>query len=227
MRVVAKMRRLVTYTPHSSSTDRLQSRANVYARARMRVLASAGAILAAFSSIRGTHAREFPGSTSTTSSGIVGPSTVTCAHVHADAHVIADDRGYSCAWYDLDANTGCCRAAAMEESTRYGCEGCDASVSCCDVYETCVTCCLSPTHDVDAAMRRHARGRNQVITGFFTVAFEYCKSRCRTQPGVIFHENTYAYDTTFCFGDYPTNEDPVPVKGRGKKSFAGDSPDES
>ena len=74
-------------------------------------------------------------------------------------------------------------------------------------------------------MKRHARGRNQIATGFFEDAFEYCKSRCRTQPSVTFHENTYAYDTAYCYGDYPANEDPVPAKG--KKTFAGDSADES
>ena len=149
----------------------------------------------------------------------------TCANAHADARRIADDRGYACAWYELDRATGCC--GNVDEAERFACGGCDASVECCGDYETCVTCCLGPTHDVGGAMKRHSRGRNQVITGFFDDAFAYCANRCRTQPSVTVHENSYAYSTAYCYGDYPKNEDPVPVKGKGKKSFAGDSPNES
>ena len=149
----------------------------------------------------------------------------TCANAHADARRIADDRGYACAWYEVDRATGCCGNAV--EAERFACGGCDASVSCCEDYETCVTCCLGPTHDARGAMKRHSRGRNQVITGFFDDAFAYCANRCRTQPSVTVHENSYAYSTAYCYGDYPKNEDPVPVKGKGKKAFAGDSPNES
>lgn len=41
---------------------------------------------------------------------------------------------------------------------------------------------------------------------------------------MTFYENTYAYDTAYCYGDYLVNEDLVLVKG--KKMFVGDSVDE-
>ena len=147
----------------------------------------------------------------------------TCENAHVDARRVVDDRGRACAWYEVDSVTGCCSTTTT--AARYACDGCDESARCCRDYETCAACCQGPTHDVEAAMKRHARGRNQIATGFFEDAFEYCKSRCRTQPSVTFHENTYAYDTAYCYGDYPVNEDPVPAKG--KKTFAGDSADES
>ena len=138
--------------------------------------------------------------------------------------MIADERGYACAWNDVDRSSGCCDASAMS-TRRFACDGCDARVGCCEAYETCVSCCLGPERDRKSAMRRHARGRNQVATGFFDDEFEYCANRCRTQPSVTLHENTYAYATKHCYGEYPVNEDPVPAKG--KKTFAGDGPDES
>ena len=164
-------------------------------------------------------AREFPSSAATRE--LEG----TCRSAHADARRVADDRGRACAWYEVDALTGCCPARARAHS----CAGCDGAVDCCDEYETCVSCCLSPTRaeTTRAEMGTHARGRNQVITGFFDDPFDFCANRCRTQPSVTVHENEYAYRTAYCYGDYPKNEDPVPVKGNGKKAFAGDGPDES
>lgn len=179
-------------------------------------------------------AREFPsGDGATTATGTTGTTTVreesvdasgACASAHASAWMIADERGYACAWTDIDRASGCCDASAGS-TKRFTCDGCDASVACCEAYETCVSCCLGPTHDRKSAMQRHARGRNQVATGFFDDEFEYCANRCRTQPSVTLHENTYAYATKHCYGEYPVNEDPVPAKG--KKAFAGDGPDES
>ena len=87
-----------------------------------------------------------------------------------------------------------------------------------------MSCCLGPEHDRKSAMRRHARGRNQVATGFFDDEFEYCANRCPTQPGGRC-TRTRQDATKHCCGEYPVNEDPVPAKG--KKTFAGDRPDES
>jgi len=177
--------------------------------------------------------REFPSgdgargdvaTTGTTGTSTSNRSSTRCASAHASKWMIADERGYACAWIDVDRSSGCCDASAMS-TRRFACDGCDASVGCCEAYETCVSCCLGPEHDRKSAMRRHARGRNQVATGFFDDEFEYCANRCRTQPSVTLHENTYTYATKHCYGEYPVNEDPVPAKG--KKAFAGDGPDES
>ena len=179
---------------------------------------------------RGATAREYPATICARDAGAATSSArarddarATCENAHVDARRVVDDRGRACAWYEVDSVTGCCSTTTT--AARYACDGCDESARCCRDYETCAACCQGPTHDVEAAMKRHARGRNQIATGFFEDAFEYCKSRCRTQPSVTFHENTYAYDTAYCYGDYPVNEDPVPAKG--KKTFAGDSADES
>jgi hypothetical protein len=162
--------------------------------------------------------------TGTTGTSTSKRSSTRCASAHASRWMIADERGYACAWIDVDRSSGCCDASAMS-TRRFACDGCDARVGCCEAYETCVSCCLGPERDRKSAMRRHARGRNQVATGFFDDEFEYCANRCRTQPSVTVHENTYAYATKHCYGEYPVNEDPVPAKG--KKAFAGDGPDES
>jgi len=185
---------------------------------RRRAIAPAVVALVA-SALARSNAREFP--SSATSMDVAS----TCRSAHADARRVADDRGRTCAWYEVDVLTGCCPTRARA----HACAGCDGAVDCCDEYETCVSCCLSPkrAETTRAEMAVHARGRNQVITGFFDDPFDFCANRCRTQPSVTVHENEYAYATAYCFGDFPKNEDPVPVKGNGKKAFAGDGPDES
>ena len=209
---------------HSSS--RGMSRARTTATTAMTAVAC---LVVAFAT--SALGREFPSEgvarvdVATTGTGFdANRSSTRCASAHASRWMIADERGYACAWNDVDRSSGCCDASAMS-TRRFACDGCDARVGCCEAYETCVSCCLGPERDRKSAMRRHARGRNQVATGFFDDEFEYCANRCRTQPSVTLHENTYAYATKHCYGEYPVNEDPVPAKG--KKAFAGDGPDES
>jgi hypothetical protein len=204
---------------------RTMRRTNASVSASRALAAAFVAVIAATGAGRGAHAREFPDADSTTSSQAIAADPVkssACSTTHVDATRIADDRGATCAWYDADWSTGCC----PETSTRFACEGCDAaSTRCCSAYDACVACCQGPSHDVRKAMEAHARGRNQVVTGYFSDAFAYCANRCRTQPSVTFHENTYVTAAKYCYGDYPKNEDPVPaLKG---KAFAGDSPDET
>lgn len=198
-----------------------RANASVSSRARAAAVACAAVVCAARAWDGRAFAREFPGDVPTSTGSEVAAKT-TCASAHVDATRIADDRGATCAWYDADWSTGCC----PETSARFACEECDgAHTRCCSAYDACVSCCQGPSHDVRAAMGAHARGRNQVVTGYFSEAFEYCANRCRTQPSVTFHENTYATAAKYCYGDYPKNEDPVPaLKG---KAFAGDSPDET
>lgn len=173
---------------------------------------------------RATHARTMPMESddgARASERANGTRATLCANAHASAHAFADDRGKTCAWNDMDFSTGCCARGSERESESAKCE----ENLCCVSYETCVARCQGPSHDVQRAMRAHARGRNQQITGYFSDAFAYCANRCRTQPSVTVHENTYVTDAKYCYGDYPKNEDPVPaLKG---KSFAGDGPDES
>lgn len=180
-------------------------------------------VLVVLAVVRGVDGRAFPESEKI---GTLNDDRGSrCRVSHASVSRVADDRGRSCEWYDVDTVSGCCPTT----SATHSCEKCDAAVECCERYETCVSCCLAPARraTLETEMRTHARGRNQVVTGFFDDPFDFCANRCRTQPSVTLHENEYAYSTKHCFGDYPKNEDPVPVKGQGKKSFAGDSPDES
>lgn len=54
---------------------------------------------------------------------------------------IADENGYICDRFDLQAN-GCCKVDAPS-TKRYKCDNCSPA-GCCSFYEQCVSCCLHP-----------------------------------------------------------------------------------
>eukprot|EP00850_Spirogloea_muscicola_P022992 SM000322S12509 [mRNA] locus=s322:33883:35979:- [translate_table: standard] len=117
-----------------------------------------------------------------------------CANTLQGRHALADDRGYVCRREDADAATGCCPAAGP----RFGCCGCNATLGCCLVYETCVACCLDPAHTApDFALK--AMRAKQPSAGTYQSVFEYCRGQCRHNSLSVVHENAYARPDHHCF----------------------------
>ena len=118
----------------------------------------------------------------------------------ASPHAVADSRGGVCAPDGLDENGCCCQTSGNP------CDRCAAS-SCCDTYENCVACCLSP---MSAEQRRLVR-KNAVHAVLRDAAndFELCRFRCLTNSGSTLHQNSYRSATErHCFGTVRPPLDP-------------------
>eukprot|EP00850_Spirogloea_muscicola_P017958 SM000159S01789 [mRNA] locus=s159:260458:265057:+ [translate_table: standard] len=81
---------------------------------------------------------------------------------------------------------------------RFDCHGCNATLGCCLVYETCVACCLDPAHTaLDFALK--AMRAKQPSAGTYQSVFEYCRGQCRHNSQSVIHENAYARPDHHCF----------------------------
>lgn len=66
-------------------------------------------------------------------------------------YFVTDSNGKKCSREFFDSATGCCR-----NGDAFTCEGCGED-QCCDLYETCVSCCLSPKNSPDEKYRNAFR----------------------------------------------------------------------
>src|SRR5690606_21124583 len=108
--------------------------------------------------------------------------------------------------------SGCCdmaSAAATADSssfaavalpTRFACELCRSDNMCCSSYEACVSCCLSPEHD----LQRHNLRQHNSLFAYSRMpeddSFAFCTYKCRTSSASLLHENTYRSSMVHCYG---------------------------
>eukprot|EP01059_Diplonema_ambulator_P009482 TRINITY_DN19382_c0_g1_i1.p2 TRINITY_DN19382_c0_g1~~TRINITY_DN19382_c0_g1_i1.p2 ORF type:complete len:148 (+),score=14.18 TRINITY_DN19382_c0_g1_i1:1211-1654(+) len=137
---------------------------------------------------------------------VLGAAAVVggCRNTVQGVEWVTDDNGQLCKVEDVDKD-GCC---AVGKGRGYSCQGCDSepkseTANCCDIYETCVSCCMSPVnlhHRVDGLGKRRALYPlyRKVET---TDVFRYCRARCRTSSRSVHHQNRYKRGShLFCYG---------------------------
>ena len=69
-----------------------------------------------------------------------------CQHTKQGALMVTDSNGFVCLRRDVNSTSKCCKHSTDNLTWQTSCERCNLSVSCCRVYEHCVSCCLNPKH---------------------------------------------------------------------------------
>lgn len=112
-----------------------------------------------------------------------------CTNTGQGRLIITDSAGYRCERSAL-AETGCCVRDSRHE--RFGCAGCSSTAHCCNEYEACVACCMSPSHRtiLDSIRVKTTHSAIKALSALGN-PFEVCRYRCRTSSGSIVHENSY------------------------------------
>ncbi|GAB4820937.1 hypothetical protein N2152v2_007983 [Parachlorella kessleri] len=118
---------------------------------------------------------------------------------------LADDQGRVCHRDVFDYTTGCC-----DKGEQHSCQTCEESDLCCSSYAHCVSCCMGSKHEQDRRLAEVPKGLNKPETGFWTKAFDYCESVCRTTSRSTQHENAYILDRRFCFSKLGRPKQPLP-----------------
>ncbi|KAK2970068.1 hypothetical protein RJ640_006541 [Escallonia rubra] len=82
--------------------------------------------------------------------------------------------GHVCDALSLDPQSRCCPG----KGEQYSCHGCNLFSQCCNSYEFCVSCCLSPAQTKkDLALK--VKIAKPVTAGTYSSVFDYCAGRCR------------------------------------------------
>eukprot|EP00884_Botryococcus_braunii_P014338 jgi/Botrbrau1/22905/Bobra.0065s0057.1 len=146
-------------------------------------------------------------------------SAAFCNNTVQGPWLIADDRGRVCARANLSSSTGCCLTGDP-----YTCDTCLLDMYCCEQYEYCVSCCLSPKYDAANLYKQMYRSPDRAETGYWDSPFEYCRGKCRTTSRSTVHENAYLAPAHHCFsssGKPRTVEPPTPELAPGTQVLAG------
>jgi hypothetical protein len=76
---------------------------------------------------------------------------------------------------------------------------CNKLDSCCEAFEHCVSCCMSPEHKPEERRKETPRAPNNKDSGVWADVFEYCLAVCRTHGRSTSHENAYIGPRHHCF----------------------------
>eukprot|EP00882_Tetradesmus_deserticola_P019802 GHRQ01021342.1.p1 GENE.GHRQ01021342.1~~GHRQ01021342.1.p1 ORF type:complete len:337 (+),score=147.70 GHRQ01021342.1:315-1325(+) len=120
--------------------------------------------------------------------------TTSCRNTMQGPWFMTDDKGKVCKAKELDFTTGCCTAGQQ-----HSCSMCNKLDSCCESFEHCVSCCLSPEHKPEERRKETPRAPNNKDSGVWRDAFEYCLAVCRTHGRSTSHENAYIGPRHHCF----------------------------
>ena len=129
------------------------------------------------------------------------PDESRCKNTKQGPLYITDDQGYFCDRSHLDKRRpGCCDP---EASPRFHCDGCrmhrNSNVSCCDLFEQCVSCCMS--HDNVQSLET-ILGLPPKITSLIYPQhrFVVCDALCRTSSSSLINGKRYlCQNHKFCY----------------------------
>ncbi len=130
---------------------------------------------------------------------------------------VTDDQGFYCTRDNFNSQTGCCT-----RGQQYSCETCSSDNLCCEEYERCVSCCLSPSYRAKDWVQAENRSPGRPDTGRWASAFDLCKGKCRTTAHSTVHENAYLSGLHHCF-----SESGKPTHTRATLTRAAQGPDSS
>ncbi|KAJ9445043.1 hypothetical protein DIPPA_11899 [Diplonema papillatum] len=123
-----------------------------------------------------------------------------CRNTKQGRHLVCDSEGIVC---DAEITVDGCCPQEEDRPMRYVCDSCLDSAKCCEVYEHCVSCCMSPQQ---RATRASGFAKRKAVFPYFrdvirSGEFSYCAARCRTSSRSVYHQNRYSTpDHVFCFG---------------------------
>jgi len=126
--------------------------------------------------------------------------TSACQHTKQGALMVTDSNGIVCLRRDVNATSKCCKSVTSNLDPPASCERCNMTVSCCQIYEHCVSCCLHPKYrDLIASIPETDRvlrlTRQQG-------SFDFCTAKCRTSSQSLSDVNKYKNEKTkYCFAN--------------------------
>uniref|UniRef100_A0A1D1Y991 SREBP regulating gene protein n=1 Tax=Anthurium amnicola TaxID=1678845 RepID=A0A1D1Y991_9ARAE len=123
----------------------------------------------------------------------------TCRSTVPGRYLLADDKGFVCTALSVDPLSRCC----PETGGKFSCQGCNLVSQCCNSYEFCVSCCLSPSLTAEELALK-VKIAKPVTAGTYANVFDFCAGRCRHNSASVVHENAYASDFHHCFS-LPSN----------------------
>lgn len=111
--------------------------------------------------------------------------------------------GTVCHRKNLNVATGCCENGTKPVCNEPEGSECTSLYSCCTVFETCVSCCLTMNWDLSPA--RQIEELQHVSGPAFryskpTSLFDFCLIRCRTSSSSVVHQNTFRSKWKYCYG---------------------------
>ncbi|KAI4369236.1 hypothetical protein MLD38_017704 [Melastoma candidum] len=122
-----------------------------------------------------------------------------CKNTVQGRYLLSDDNGHVCDAFSLDSQTRCC----PENGEKFSCQGCSLLSKCCNSYEYCVSCCLSPTRTKKDHIQT-VKIAKPATAGTYSSVFEFCAGRCRHNSESVIHENAYVSALHHCFS-LPSN----------------------
>lgn len=112
-----------------------------------------------------------------------------CSNTKQGPRLVTDDQGYTCPLEKVSTETSCCPRSAE----RYSCVGCTTQ-HCCEHYEYCVSCCMSPSSN-------NSNNASKKPTAASKRLFAACVTACRTSSeSLALLSDRYQSDTHhYCF----------------------------
>lgn len=190
---------------------------------------------------------------------IIEGDTITCENSIQGKYFVSDSRGFICPRNDLNQTNGCCNSVIHFKDSRmqtshenfgykhlrrnnftgqdiklinkqFDCTNCVSS--CCQEYENCISCCLSPAnlqkylpvHMSLQVQHRIVTSDSNSITQRQT--FDFCRHVCRTNSKSVQMENSYRGYHNHCFNEQlslleklPINSDRAGFQSSSKKMW--------
>ncbi|KAA8531397.1 hypothetical protein F0562_006107 [Nyssa sinensis] len=117
-----------------------------------------------------------------------------CRNTVQGRYLLSDDTGHVCNSLSVDPQSRCC----PEKGEQFSCSGCNLVSQCCNSYEFCVSCCLSPER-TQKELALKVKIAKAVTAGTYSSVFDFCAGRCRHNSESVVHENAYLSDFHHCF----------------------------
>jgi hypothetical protein len=175
---------------------------------------------------------------------VIEGDTLTCENSIQGKYFVSDSRGFICSRNDINQTNGCCNSFVHFKDSRkqnsyedfgykylrqnnftgrisklaykqFDCTNCVSS--CCQEYENCISCCLSPSnlqkylslHMSAPVLHRVVISDSNLITQ--RQSFVYCKHVCRTNSKSVQMENSYRGYHNHCFSEQLSIIEKLPI----------------
>jgi len=123
-----------------------------------------------------------------------------CNNTEQGRDLIADSMGFVCEPDLVDESSGCCPTHGPGVRPRFSCDAMWKNSTCFEVFELCVACCLNPVFQSILSVEKKKQSKKVLYrTADANGNFEFCRTRCRTHPSSVTHENRYRRRWHYCF----------------------------
>lgn len=108
-----------------------------------------------------------------------------------------DSKGFLCQKKDIitnGPNKGCC--SSPNPPTPYSCQRCNSTSGCCEEYEVCISCCLSPLQfpSIVSSISSNYSGFKLKVD-----SWHLCQGICRTSSKSVTNEHLYSSSQHHCY----------------------------